>query len=133
MVSHIRFWRDEEDEFLREQWALGEFGPTLEDIAGKLGRSANAVRGRMSALGILNRVGGKARHLALGRQKDAEIACIPPKEPRARITAPLTCQWLEGDALLRNFCGAPAHEGTSWCEHHRRIVFAVKEEKNTEQ
>ncbi len=32
-----------------------------------------------------------------------------------------TCQWIDGEATTRNFCGAPCRG--SWCETHIRRVF----------
>lgn len=34
-----------------------------------------------------------------------------------------TCQWLEGEAKERNFCGELVIEGKSWCPEHYKRVF----------
>lgn len=37
----------------------------------------------------------------------------------------LTCQWLEGEARDRNFCGAVVKSGSSYCpDHHARCYKA---------
>ena len=34
------------------------------------------------------------------------------------------CQWLEGDARARRFCGQPVDRiGCSWCARHAAVVF----------
>ena len=35
------------------------------------------------------------------------------------------CQWLEGDALKRDFCGHPTVAKSSWCLQHYVRVFDV--------
>lgn len=47
----------------------------------------------------------------------AESRPIPA--PIAKMASPFrTCQYLHGEAKLRNFCGAPTVPGHSWCEAH---------------
>ena len=58
------------------------------------------------------------RPIALGRGK-------PSKDERLKKLLesgkPGTCQWIEGEASTRNFCGAPCRG--SWCETHIRRGF----------
>lgn len=34
-----------------------------------------------------------------------------------------TCQWLEGDAKERNFCGEPTQAGSSYCPEHHAVCY----------
>lgn len=54
----------------------------------------------------------------------------PPKivielnEPMPAGDVPEGCRFMHGEALNRNFCGAPTSSVTSsWCDYHARIVF----------
>ena len=39
-----------------------------------------------------------------------------------------TCQWLDGEPKERNFCGAKAQPGSSYCPgHHRRCYKSEKD------
>jgi hypothetical protein len=47
------------------------------------------------------------------------------KDKFKRILAtgePGTCQWIEGEASERNFCGEKVSSG-AWCSEHRRRVY----------
>lgn len=35
------------------------------------------------------------------------------------------CQWLHGEAVERNFCGAPVMFNRSWCPYHYGVVFNI--------
>jgi hypothetical protein len=81
-----------------------------------------------------NAVIGKAfrNNMATRGRPPAKIkpASQPPKiviqlnEPMPAVDVPEGCRFLHGDALNRNFCGAPTSSVTSsWCDYHARIVF----------
>jgi hypothetical protein len=37
------------------------------------------------------------------------------------------CQWINGAARHRNFCGAPTRAGSSYCPQHHKIVWVPRE------
>lgn len=39
------------------------------------------------------------------------------------IPSARTCQWIEGEAIARDFCGAPVESGFSYCSEHRRRAY----------
>jgi len=42
------------------------------------------------------------------------------------------CQWIEGDALDRNFCGRRTMIGTAWCPQHYVRVYRVAARREEE-
>lgn len=53
-----------------------------------------------------------------GKKKTGHSGSITPG---FQAPTPRSCQWLEGEAKHRNFCGAPAKPGSSYCHaHHAR-------------
>lgn len=36
---------------------------------------------------------------------------------------PKTCQYIEGEAINRNFCGKPVKKNYSYCDHHHDICY----------
>ena len=77
-----------------------------------------------------------ARALQEARQRTAQAAervvvkpvTRPIPAPIAKKASPFkTCQYLHGEAKLRNFCGAPTVPGHSWCEAHYIACHAKPE------
>lgn len=59
------------------------------------------------------------------RQKTAPVA---KRAAAAVLVRPYrTCQWLEGVARLRQFCGAAAVPGHSWCGAHCQRAYKPRE------
>ena len=38
-----------------------------------------------------------------------------------------TCLWIEGEAIERNFCKKPIHQGTSWCQEHFERTYQCRQ------
>lgn len=95
--------------------------------------SRNSVIGRMARNNIALR-GKKNRPTSApyakrpsgvpAQPKPAKPIKVDPLEPLPMGDVSCGCRFLHGDALDRNFCGAPTSSVTSsWCDYHARIVF----------
>lgn len=126
----------------------GSLLPTVKDIAAAVGATEGKVDSAIRHLRLQNQI-----HIeTVGNQRRAVIAStgkatawsnpgqtpqgidrsllnptwVIPAAPRnggKDWPAWSTCQWLDGEARDRNFCGAPVKEGSSYCEHHHAVVF----------
>ena len=72
----------------------------------------------MARISTQQRVSTSARQLH-GRQLPYAIS----RPIGGEGVAHKTCQWLEGEAKERNFCGEPTIGVTSWCMAHHKRVF----------
>jgi len=73
-------WTDEQDEIAAAMWRAGE---SARDIAGRIGKSRNAVIGRMRRLEVRQGDGGKPAEASAAAQKPlAKPAAKAAKKPR---------------------------------------------------
>jgi hypothetical protein len=110
------------------------------EISVKLSKRFNVDISRGSVIGKMFRENiptrGKKNRPTLSAPKPIRCKGVarPAREVRERKPDPLEpqplgdvdhgCRYLHGDALDRNFCGAPTTEyGTSWCEYHSMRVW----------
>lgn len=105
----------------------GRASPKSRDPAATAAKRQRTIAGNRQHGGAAKRVAAvreaSLRPAPLPAQSAAPIAVKPVSRP---IPAPIakkaspfrTCQYLHGEAKLRNFCGAPAAPGHSWCEAH---------------
>lgn len=50
-----------------------------------------------------------------------------------RLPAHRKCQWINGEAKDRDFCGKPVIGQTSWCAHHYARVFRPPKKPKSEK
>jgi GcrA cell cycle regulator len=138
-------WNEADTELLRKLWAEGF---SCSQIGNKLGRTKNAVIGRVHRLGLPQRL----THTTIKRKKICPGG-FPPARRKARrephaptqLPAPLPPQrppadWLELVELKRNhcrwpagdtraggvkYCGQPRDGTRPYCEHHARGAYEV--------
>lgn len=90
----------------------------------------NAIIGKVDRMGYPTR-GRKKSTIAHAprpkRVKGTEALPAPeiaPEEPTPQGDVPKGCRFMHGDAMDRNFCGAPTTaQGASWCAYHAKIVW----------
>lgn len=136
-------WTDAEVKVLRRDYGA----KSAQEIGQALGRKAANVRSKARDLGLSSPRRGRptlvakteARALVKsGRRPNAQAAQTRHNMKRDGVTggcgditpgfqapAPRACQWLYGEPTERDFCGAPAKPGSSYCdEHHARCYVA---------
>lgn len=122
-----RKWTDEMDSRLRELKAEG-LSATL--IGREMGKSRNAIIGRMHRLGLCGASTKRAYGPRRPKQHRINIARIfRPIVPKPESLGfsiidlpPHCCKFAEGDSPY-TFCGQPTLEGLSWCPYHCSVVF----------
>ena len=138
------YWDDHPGaiEILRDLWTKGLPASVIASTLELQFRSAitrNAVLGKVHRIGLDGRAspiksGGNSRDRNRNaRQKARNHALGIVEKPRApddmRPMPALSrhagdaCQWIEGAARGRNFCGARTIAGHSWCPDHFKRVF----------
>ncbi len=142
-------WPVADTDRLRELWAEGK---SASVIGGELGRSKNAVIGKVHRLRLPTRVGGKAcvrkkpgpkaynpGAFRKSRAKPPELhAARQPRPPRpqevpppeARMVSllelqPGDCKWPIGDPVQTGFgfCGAKRFASFCYCQHHVALAY----------
>ena len=113
-------------------------GLTYTQIAHRMKTTKGAIAG------IINRTNQPKKEIAVvarGDNNRMNVVTLPvldarpvptgngkgyTKKQRALLDSgqPGTCQWLEGEATDRKFCGAPSPNDV-WCAVHKRRVFAT--------
>lgn len=146
-------WTHAMDTELRRRWAAGQ---TASKIAAEMRvASRSAVLGRVHRLKLDRRPSPiKADQAAVASKRAATVAMTRPerlKQARERAAARdasrpatkaapkptirpterpnpyRTCQYLNGEAKLRAFCGAATVPGHSWCEAHCLRVYQPRD------
>lgn len=80
-----------------------------------------AARARAGVTRLAHTAGGPARWDGENGWSRPAAKRIDPPATRAAGWRPKTCQWIDGDARERAFCGAPVQPGSSYCAaHHAR-------------
>lgn len=145
MAVESKPWTEEEIQFIRDAWATSSAGK----IASALGRTRNAIIGKVHRMGLSAAVGKvrsnpetKPPRPARKRRREAPIKIDAPSLPVCEIVPPPIahveisrgvhfsdvgangCRWVIGNPEDLTCCGAPAsHAGSAWCIHHRALVY----------
>lgn len=146
MGSNLNRWPDAANDRLRQLWAEGLTGRRIAEIINaefRLGVTRNSVIGRVHRLGLPSRQSPIKAPPPGWKKKDPRRLPRKPSGVSASKTAPAmpekpapapapkidrsgrTCQWIEGEPRLRQFCGQPCQEGSSYCPGHHTRVYAV--------
>ena len=118
--------------------ALAASGLTASQVGRRMGVSRNAICGKAWREEIVwgriaNRDVIRPKRIRRKRIKPmAPVIVVEPVEPIV-LTEPVPtgestldgCQWLHGEAVERNFCGAPVMFNRSWCPYHYGVVFNI--------
>ena len=112
---------------------------TFSQIGQRLGVSRNTVCGVLSRAGLL----GKRIYVPKTTVARRTVPKAPPR-PRPEPFAPESlvepmalgeraggCQWLHGEAFMRNFCGHVKKPNSPFCIHHHRRCFTYAPVKFT--
>ena len=105
-------WTTQQDATLKSMWAMGR---AMHEIGEFLGRSRNAVAGRIKRLGIQRK--GNRKEIVLIVPRAVVIDLKEGKYAFSELEAN-QCRYPMG----RFWCGEDC-EG-SWCDRHRETVFA---------
>lgn len=108
-------WTAEKETLLK---ALIVEGLSSSEIGKKLGLTKNAVLGKAHRMRLT--FGGTSDPY---RKRQGKF-----QVQSGNFNVVRTCQWLHGDPKDRNFCGQKTRHGSSWCDEHKKIVFARKDE-----
>ncbi len=142
-------WSDAHIADLRRLWV--EEGHSASIIGGMLGRTRNAVIGKVHRLGLPVRLGtlsgvrkkagrkgynpgafrksrAKPPELRVARVKPVRPQEVPPPEARMVSLLELTphdCKWPIGDPVLPDFgfCGAKQFASFPYCQHHVAMAY----------
>lgn len=109
-------WTADQVTILRQHW-----GDLSASKIGKLiGKSKSAVLGKTNRLGLSGEPTTRKATPKIPEQRKTVLSIRPG------FQAPRTnqCQWLYGEAKLRNFCCEPVRPGSSWCEDHYKECVA---------
>lgn len=126
---------DEEIAAVARMWADGK---TSTQIAAALGRTKNAVCGRIHRMKLPARHGGRINSRLAGHVPQEEplmrddlpiLLQLPRRSNRAylfRLTGdtawqPKECQFINGDPRERDFCGDPVAPGSPYCPKHHSV------------
>ena len=133
-------WTPQRTETLKRMWADGA---SCADIGRVVGKSRNAISGKIHRLGLSGRftpsfpVKDKTRvsrrteqpHSAKKGKKAARVAKTPKPAPVDATEAIAfddlqenQCRYFIGDGHT-HCCGKPTKDGSSYCEHHHAVVW----------
>ena len=149
--THARghFWREEEDQLIRELWAEGvSFAVIAKALNARfkpIHRSRNACVGRAHRMG-LRRPERTLQNYKPARPRPARQPS-PPRVRQVRVVqepppilppigavcivdaAPGTCRFITGDVKgAHRLCG---HPGEPWCAAHRALVYGKGQPEGT--
>ena len=149
----MSYWNDHPGaiEALKDLWDKGLTSYVIADTLERQFRSAitrNAVLGKVHRLGLNNRIDpvrGSSEGPRIKRRNDrktirnAALGIVDkPRTPDDQRPMPVlsrnpgdACQWIEGAARGRDFCGARAVNGYSWCPDHFKRVFLPPKRKQS--
>jgi GcrA cell cycle regulator len=137
-------WPDEDTNSLRQLW---EGGYSASQIGKALGRTRNAVIGKVHRLGLPKRRERYAQGVRKVRVPKLKLAPLPVRVVQKKVTPMYTppdepvslnltlmhlelgqCRWPHGEGPIF-FCGHPSHKASSYCEHHLHRSKAPPERK----
>lgn len=137
-------WSAEDSALAATLWREGQ---SSAQIAKKVGRSRNAVIGRLDRIGARGqaRATGAQSQVRTGKVVNARLKAKVAAKPKAAKQLPTAtkrearpadfvgkdfaaleadeCRWIEGEPSSQMFCAAPVLPGQSYCEHHRGVCF----------
>lgn len=139
-------WPVSDVEKLLKLWAQGF-------SAGEISKRFNGEYSRNAVIGMVHRKGlrGRTRIVKIAQSRlprqrkptyrkkrftvppvqKQHYVTLPPLQPGTPLehAGPMQCRYIEGSAEEAIICGRDAPEGSSWCSHHRAVVFtaSVKE------
>lgn len=133
-------WPVSDVEKLRKLWAEGF-------SAREISKRFNGEYSRNAVIGMVHRkgIGGRPKYTKIAQSKrpqkrkpkyrkkpfvvsPVERQALPFMQPGVLLehAGPRQCRYIAGSAEEAIVCGRNTPEGSSWCEHHRAVVYTAR-------